>query len=140
MTASEILGRAAAIAGYHAKKSEVHGMAQRGGSVESHLRFGREVFSTLIPKGRADFLVSFHKGEHARMKPFLKEGGADLIESLERAVQVLPDGRYLNTYLTGVLSKHLPIKEEHWLAALARVIKPQHLAANREVFLKARSE
>jgi len=60
LKASEICGWAAMYAGYHVKKSEVHGMAQRGGSVESHLRFGKKVYSPLIPAGSADFLVCFH--------------------------------------------------------------------------------
>ena len=56
LKAAEVCGWAAMFAGLHAKKSEVHGMAQRGGSVESHLRFGKKVFSPLIPKGRVDVL------------------------------------------------------------------------------------
>ena len=64
LKASEVCGLAAIYDGYNAKKSEVHGMSQRGGSVESHLRFGSEVYSPLIPEGSADFLVSFFKDEH----------------------------------------------------------------------------
>jgi len=66
LLASEVLAEAAALAGNDVKKSEVHGMAQRGGSVVSHLRFGREVFSPLIPRGGADFLVSFERLETLR--------------------------------------------------------------------------
>jgi indolepyruvate ferredoxin oxidoreductase, beta subunit len=50
LKSAEVLGWAALLEGHHAKKSEIHGMAQRGGSVESHLRFGKEVYSPLIPK------------------------------------------------------------------------------------------
>ena len=73
LTAAEIVGLAAMYDGHHVKKSEVHGMAQRGGSVESHLRFGKEVFSPIIECGKADFLLSFEKGEHERMKFMLKK-------------------------------------------------------------------
>ena len=80
LTAAEIVGLAAMYDGHHVKKSEVHGMAQRGGSVESHLRFGKEVFSPIIECGKADFLLSFEKGEHERMKFMLKKDGIDLFE------------------------------------------------------------
>lgn len=138
LKAAEVCGWAAILEGYHAKKSEVHGMAQRGGSVESHVRFGGEVFSPLIPRGTADFLVSFDKGEHDRLLPFMKKDGCDLIEALTDAEQNLNDRRYLNTYLLGVLSKHLSITVESWLKALALVFPEKSRAMNREVFLKAR--
>ena len=53
LKAAEICGWAAMFAGYHVKKSEVHGMAQRGGSVESHVRFGKKVFSPIVSAGRS---------------------------------------------------------------------------------------
>ena len=57
--ASEILSDVMMRAGYDVKKSEVHGMAQRGGSVSTHVRFGTKVYSPLIKKGDADILFSF---------------------------------------------------------------------------------
>ena len=80
LTAAEIVGLAAMYDGHHVKKSEVHGMAQRGGSVESHLRFGKEVFSPIIEAGKVDFLLSFDKGEHDRMVSMLKQDGTDLFD------------------------------------------------------------
>ncbi len=56
--ASKILTKCAFVSGYMVKESELHGMAQRGGSVTSHVRFGEEVYSPLIHKGRADFMVA----------------------------------------------------------------------------------
>ncbi|MHC4773076.1 MAG: 2-oxoacid:acceptor oxidoreductase family protein, partial [Planctomycetota bacterium] len=53
--ASELVGWAAMYEGYHVKKSEVHGMSQRGGSVESHVRFGKKIYSPLVSPGGADF-------------------------------------------------------------------------------------
>ena len=58
---ADILAKAAALAGYDVKKSEIHGMAQRGGSVTSQVRFGESVASPIIQEGRADILVSFDK-------------------------------------------------------------------------------
>ena len=81
LTASEIMSEAAVRAGYDVKKSEVHGMAQRGGSVNSHVRFGEKVYSTLIMKGHCDLLLAFEKLEALRMAGFVKEEGAILVNN-----------------------------------------------------------
>lgn len=73
--ASEILSDVALDAGFDVKKSEIHGMAQRGGVVTSHVRYGEKVSSPLISKGTADILLSFELAEAARWIPYLKEGG-----------------------------------------------------------------
>jgi indolepyruvate ferredoxin oxidoreductase beta subunit len=138
LTASEICGVAALYDGYHVKKSEVHGMAQRGGSVESHLRFGKKVFSPLIPKGHAGYLVPFYKDEHGRMIDFLSKGGVDLLKDLEHAHRMLKDRKYVNTFMLGVLSRYLPIKEESWLHALNVVLSYKNIEQNKKIFLKAR--
>ena len=78
---SEVLAEVAAIAGFEVKKSEVHGMAQRGGSVVSHLRFGAEVFSPLISRGAADYLVSFERLETLRYLDFLHAGSVVLVNN-----------------------------------------------------------
>ncbi len=137
LKASEVLGVAAMKAGYHVKKSEVHGMAQRGGSVESHVRFGLRVDSPLIEPGTAGYLLCFDEGEGERMSFYLRPGGVDFRPYLARAAEDLKDPRFLNTYLTAVLSLYLPIPEENWLEALAEVITKKR-DENREVFLNAR--
>jgi indolepyruvate ferredoxin oxidoreductase beta subunit len=83
---SEVLAEVASLAGFEVKKSEVHGMAQRGGSVVSHLRFGAEVFSPLIPRGAADYLVSFERLETLRYLDFLHAGSVVLVNNQ----QILP--------------------------------------------------
>jgi len=138
LKASEICGWAAIFDGLHVKKSEVHGMAQRGGSVESHLRFGKKVFSPLITHGQVDYLVSFHHDEHDRMKNLLRHDGVDLIEYLDKAQGQIEDQRQLNTFLVGVLSALLPVKEQSWIKALEKVFPEKILAQNKEVFLKGR--
>ena len=80
---SEILARAAAIAGYDVKKSEIHGMSQRGGSVSSQVRFGAKVASPIIPDGESDILVAFERTEAARNFPALKKGGKTIINELD---------------------------------------------------------
>lgn len=138
LTAAEVCGWAAIFAGQHVKKSEVHGMAQRGGSVESHLRFGGEVYSPLIPYGTADFLLSSHADEGARLAGFLKKGGIDLTPVLNSAAAVVDDKRYINTYLLGVLSQNVSIPEDCWLRAIDRVFARKNAAHNKEVFLLGR--
>ena len=137
LTAAEIVGLAAMYDGHHVKKSEVHGMAQRGGSVESHLRFGKEVFSPIIEAGKADFLLSFDKGEHERMSSMLKPGGTDLFDDFVKGQEKITNPKFLNTYMLGVLSKHLKISDESWEKALKQVIKPQFVDKNLEIFKSA---
>jgi indolepyruvate ferredoxin oxidoreductase beta subunit len=73
--ASKILAKCAFDSGYMVKESELHGMAQRGGSVTSHVRFGEEVYSPLIHKGKADFMVALEELEGLRYAFYLKPDG-----------------------------------------------------------------
>ncbi len=77
--ASEILALVAMEAEFDVKKSEVHGMSQRGGSVVSHIRIGGKVYSPLIEKGRCDFLLSFEKAETLRWVHYLKKDNPVII-------------------------------------------------------------
>jgi len=139
LKASEICGWAALYAGYHVKKSEVHGMSQRGGSVESHVRFGQRVYSPLVPLGGADVLVCFHPEELPRLQTFLKKDGVDLSGYVEKAAQALADNpRGVNTCMVGVLSTQLPIKEEHWMKAIETVFQGKGVAENQKVFRDGR--
>jgi indolepyruvate ferredoxin oxidoreductase, beta subunit len=79
LLASEVISRAAMLSGFDVKKSEVHGMAQRGGSVVSEVRIGEKVYSPLIPAGETDFLVSFDLLEALRCADTLAETGIALI-------------------------------------------------------------
>jgi indolepyruvate ferredoxin oxidoreductase beta subunit len=73
---SKIIAEAALLSGLDVKQSEVHGMAQRGGSVLSQVRFGEKVFSPIVSEGEADLLIGFEPLETARYLHFLKKGGA----------------------------------------------------------------
>ena len=75
LLASKLLGHLLLTEGYDVKVSEVHGMSQRGGSVVTYVRFGEKVYSPIIDKGEADFIVSFEQLEAARYLPCLKKGG-----------------------------------------------------------------
>lgn len=75
LLASKLLGHLLLSQGYDVKVSEVHGMSQRGGSVVTYVRYGDKVYSPVIDKGQADFIVSFEALEAARWLPFLKKDG-----------------------------------------------------------------
>jgi indolepyruvate ferredoxin oxidoreductase beta subunit len=77
--ASNILGQVLLNAGYDVKKAEVHGMAQRGGDVTTHFRFGEKVNSPLIKQGEVDYLVSFELLEALRYINWVKPGGKIII-------------------------------------------------------------
>ncbi len=81
LLASELTAYAQLDAGFDVKKSEVHGMAQRGGSVEAHLRYGERVYSPLIEPGTADILVAFEIMEAARYLPYLHKASAVVVNT-----------------------------------------------------------
>lgn len=72
---SKIIAETAMLQDFDVKQSEVHGMAQRGGSVISHVRFGKKVYSPIVSEGDADLLIGFEPLETARYIHFLKEDG-----------------------------------------------------------------
>lgn len=79
---ADILAKTAAIAGMDVKKSEIHGMSQRGGSVTSQVRFGSSVASPIIQEGMADILVSFDKVEALRNVGILAKSGTAIVNDL----------------------------------------------------------
>ncbi len=85
LLASEILSEVLMLAGYDVKKAEVHGMAQRGGSVVSHVRFGAKVRSAIIPEGDADILFGFELLETYRYLPLVAPNGTVVVNNLRIA-------------------------------------------------------
>jgi len=81
--ASKILAEVLMQGGYDVKMAEVHGMAQRGGSVITQVRFGRKVYSPTIPRGEADYLLAFEKLESLRWLGHLRPGGVAVVNDLE---------------------------------------------------------
>jgi indolepyruvate ferredoxin oxidoreductase, beta subunit len=79
--ASNILGQVLLAAGYDIKKAEVHGMAQRGGDVTTHFRFGKKVYSPLIKQGEVDYLVSFELLEALRYINWVKPDGKVILNN-----------------------------------------------------------
>ncbi|MEW6082427.1 MAG: indolepyruvate oxidoreductase subunit beta [Bacillota bacterium] len=87
--AARVLASAFLEAGMDVKQSEVHGMAQRGGSVQSHVRGGKQVHSPVVPMGKADAVIGFEMLEALRGSTYLRPGGL-LISSTERIVPAVP--------------------------------------------------
>lgn len=81
LLASKTLGQVLLDAGYDVKVSEVHGMSQRGGSVVTYVRYGDKVYSPIIDKGEADFIVSFEMLESARYVDYLKKNGQIVVNT-----------------------------------------------------------
>ncbi len=77
--ASDVVAQTGLALGYDVKKSEIHGMSQRGGSVESHVRWGQRVYSPLAPMGQVDYLVAFEVLEGARWAGYLRPGGVAVL-------------------------------------------------------------
>jgi indolepyruvate ferredoxin oxidoreductase beta subunit len=94
--AGQIIARAATLEKMQVATSEVHGMAQRGGSVLSTVRFGDEVYSPVIPKGKADYLLGFEKLEAIRYLAHLKKGGVALVndQQITPTIEALKEAPY----------------------------------------------
>ena len=94
LLASEILTEVAKVMGLDAKKSEVHGMSQRGGVVTSHIRFGEKVYSPLIPSGEADVILAFELSEGLRWVHELAEGGTFIVNDHRLVPPITATGKF----------------------------------------------
>jgi indolepyruvate ferredoxin oxidoreductase beta subunit len=103
LLASDILADVALETGYDVKKSEVHGMAQRGGSVVSHVRYAEKVHAPLIGVGAADVILSFERLEALRNIDYLSEDGTVILNDLE--ILPLPCSAGLEEYPEDILEK-----------------------------------
>ena len=83
LSIAAVIGEAALKEGLYMKQAEVHGMSQRGGSVVTYVRFGEKVYSPIIDKGEADFIVSFEKLEAARYVEYLRPDGRIVVNTQE---------------------------------------------------------
>lgn len=83
LTASNILATAGMLAGFDVKKSEIHGMSQRGGNVSSHIRWGKTVFSPIIGDGETDYLLAFEAMEASRYTKMLKKESVLILDDYQ---------------------------------------------------------
>jgi indolepyruvate ferredoxin oxidoreductase beta subunit len=133
LKASDILAEAAFRAGRDVKKSDLHGMSQRGGSVTSDVRFGPKVLSPMVPVGEADYLVALAADQVEINRTLLKAGGTLIApEAVDEGA--LPDKRTLNIALLGVLSANLDIDVIFWQDAIRDNLAPRFHEANLQSF------
>lgn len=139
ITASDILADAAFRAGYEIKKSEIHGMSQRGGSVSSDVRFGPRVLSPMVPTGEADYLVVLSDDQVEPNRHQLKPGGV-LITPAMIDDNALQNRKALNVALLGALSAVMPdITESTWLDALLSALPEKLHEVNRQAWSVGRA-
>ena len=148
LTIAAILDTAALSSDLNIKQSEIHGMSQRGGAVQSHVRISdSEIFSDLIPLGKADLIISVEPMELLRYLPFLKESGYLVTDSnpfvnitnypevekiykeinahsnsilidAKRTAKDLGNSRATNIVLLGAASSVIPLSEAHLIEAI----------------------
>jgi indolepyruvate ferredoxin oxidoreductase beta subunit len=138
LKASDIVAQAAFRTGCDAKKAEVHGMSQRGGSVASDVRYGQRVLSPMVPPGEADFLVVLAPDQVDVHRGQLRPGGT-LIEPSIVPDSALRNKKSVNVFLLGVLSRKLAIPVENWLEAIRAVLPEKLHEVNLEAFESGRS-
>jgi indolepyruvate ferredoxin oxidoreductase beta subunit len=136
--ASDILADAAFRAGRDIKKAEVHGMSQRGGSVNTDIRFGPRILSPMIPDGEVDILVVMEATQVANNRQRLHPDGVLL------TTEVLADiasagGKSANVAMLGVLSARLDLPESVWQAAICAALPEPTHAANLAAFAAGRA-
>ncbi len=163
LLASRVLGRYALEKGHDVKLSEVHGMAQRGGSVMTYVRIGEKIASPIIDEGYADFILAFEKLEAMRYAHYLREGGEILystqeimpmpvvtgaaeypqgleeklrgvgVDALELALQA-GNAKAANSVMLGALCKRLNLEKQAFEKALLDSIPQKTIEMNRKAF------
>jgi indolepyruvate ferredoxin oxidoreductase, beta subunit len=139
LKASDVLAEAVFQAGFDVKKSEVHGMSQRGGSVCSDVRYGEVVFSPMVPPGEADFLVVLTPDQIEPNRHMLRAGGILVHPGMVEADR-LTNRKSFNIALLGVLSQHLDIPEAFWMAAIRAQFPEKLQAANHQAYELGRAK
>ncbi|HEY3329098.1 MAG TPA: 2-oxoacid:acceptor oxidoreductase family protein [Capsulimonadaceae bacterium] len=133
LKASDITASAALIAGFDVKKSELHGMSQRGGSVTSDVRFGDAVLSPMTPPGEADYLVVIAPDQVEINRWQLRQGGV-LIEPSIIDMGALTNKKAVNVALLGALSVQLDIDGVAWAQAIREHLDERHHEVNLAAF------
>lgn len=130
--ASDMLTEAAFRLGFDVKKSELHGMSQRGGSVSSDVRFGKCVLSPMIPNGEADYLVAVSEDQIEVSRPFLNDNTvivrpSDLSEEDAKS-------RMANIVMLGFLNRYLKFPQDLWENLIRENFSGPLAEANIEAF------
>lgn len=131
--ASDILADVAFRAGYEVKKAEVHGMSQRGGSVNTDIRYGKRVLSPMVPDGTADILVILEPTQIENNRYRLRPGGSLLTSECLKAFEH-GAARADSVAMLGVLSASLDLPEALWHEAIRAALPEKHHAMNLAAF------
>lgn len=133
LTSTQILAELFFRQGFDVKKAEVHGMSQRGGSVCSDVRFGKKVFSPMIPAGEIDYLVLFQEDQfplyEAECSPATVIIRPAAIDSSK-----LENKKTLNIAMLGLLSRHLQFPAETWLNVIREALPEKLHKVNEAAF------
>ena len=143
--AANILAETAFRSGLDVKQGEIHGMSQRGGSVTSDVRFGKKVYSPMVPTGEADFVLVLHPSQVDNNLYHKRENGKffsvlDLKEGLTQLADLDTDDstpvteRNCNIALLGMLSIHLPFEDAVWETAIKNNLPSKVHEENLAVF------
>lgn len=160
---SNVIGQACIEEKIPVKGVEVHGMAQRGGSVEAHIRIGG-IYGPKIPEGKADLLISLEPLEAARYSKYLKKDGIAIVNSfkipllgndydVEEMIEIVKERtkkiyienfteiaiklgsvKVLNILMLGFASKFIPLKQESFKKAIKKLVKPHFINLNISAF------
>ena len=153
---SRILGKLAIGAGFDVKLSEVHGMAQRGGSVVTFVRYGEKVAEPIVEEGQADVLIAFERLEALRYLHFLKKDGVIIVNdwridpiTVVTGVAEYPEGimveateeakkmgapKAFNVIVLGAAAKHMGFEKEDWLKVIETTVPPKTVEINKKAF------
>ena len=139
--ASNVLAELGIKLGYESKKAEVHGMSQRGGSVVSHVSWGEQVFSPIIPEGEADILISFEKLEAIRFLNGIRPDAMVLINDYEIVPITVSSGIGKYPSNEEIKSAFAPVtKNVHWVKGVEIAGELGNAKAGNVVLLGALSK
>ena len=164
ITASNVAAMACMLAGFDVKKSEIHGMSQRGGSVSAFVRFGEKVYSPTDALGQVNYLFATEKIEALRANKYLNTASIGIIndrivpiinkeidtEDINKKLESvkirkivknfaedalkLGNPKVINTIMMGVLSCYMPLEKEYFTEAINKIIPKRILTLNLDAF------
>jgi indolepyruvate ferredoxin oxidoreductase beta subunit len=139
LLASTVLAAVGIRAGFDVKKAEVHGMAQRGGSVSSHIRWGEKIYSPLIGKGEADFMISLEKLESLRYLDMLRAGAISLVGDMRVSPLTVSSGSDMYPADDEIQSRLRTIGDVYFVPSLHLAEEAGNVRAHNMVVLGALS-
>jgi len=140
--ASKLIAAAAMKRGYDVRTTETIGMAQRGGSVVSHIRIGENIFSPLIPLGEADALIAFEPAEAVRQLPYLRKEGTMLVcdSAIKPAANLKTAAQETGAYEAAVMLDYLKANVQRFVVLDGQRLIGQSTKTMNVAFLGAAAQ